>query len=135
MAKEFAVVDGSNIAFAERSKDGKPKVSNIVAVRRMLSEQGYSPIIIVDAALRHQVDNPEQLESMIKDQVVRQAPAETDADFFVLKTAEEENAPVISNDLYEPYREQFPWIAERRVPFMIVAGNVELYQEPLDATS
>lgn len=30
------VVDGSNIAYTERTTDGKPKVSNLVAVRTAL---------------------------------------------------------------------------------------------------
>lgn len=128
MAKnKIVVVDGSNIAYTEKTKDDKPKVSNIIAVQRALQDRGYQPIIIVDAALRHQVDDPAQLEALIQRQAIRQAPADTDADYFVLQTAKNEDAGIVSNDEYQPYRQEFPWIAERRIPLMIVEGTVELY--------
>ena len=127
------VVDGSNVAFEETTAAGKPKVAHLVAVRRELERLGFDPIIvIVDAAFHHQVDDPRQLESLIDDQVVRQAPAGTDADYFVLTTAGEERAVVVSNDLYRPYEHQFPWIRKRRIPLMIVDGHVELYEPKLE---
>ena len=126
------VIDGANVAFEERSADGKPKVSNLVAIARQVRDRGYEPIIIIDASLRHEVDDPRQLEALIDDQRVRQVPAGTDADFFVLKTAEQQRAPVVSNDQFKPHREQFPWIEQRRVPFMIVEGRVQLYEQALE---
>lgn len=60
------------------------------------------------------------------DRRVRQAPAETDGDAFVLAIAEEHDAVVVSNDRFEPYRDRYPWIEERRLPFMIVRGDVYL---------
>lgn len=129
--QEQIVVDGANVAFEERAANGKPKVSNLIAVRKALEQQGFESLIIVDASLWHEVDDPDQLDALIKQQVVRQAPAGTDADYFVLTTAQQQHAQVVSNDRYEPYREQFPWIDERRVPLMIVEGRVELYQPDL----
>ncbi|GIV95603.1 MAG: hypothetical protein KatS3mg057_0260 [Herpetosiphonaceae bacterium] len=122
-----AVVDGANIAYIEKTREGKPKVSNLVAVCRAIEEKGLDPIVIVDAGLRYEVDDPDQLEALIDQQRVRQAPAGTDADFFVLQIAEEEQGLVISNDLFEDYRDRFPWIEERRVPVMIVQGEAHLY--------
>lgn len=124
-----AVVDGANVAFIERSQNGDPKVSNLIAVRKALQEKGFDPIIIVDAALVHKVDDPDQLEAMIDDQVVRQAPAGTDADFFVIKVAENEDGWIVSNDRYKDFLDDHPWINERRIPLMIVRGEVELYEE------
>ncbi|MFN2291363.1 MAG: NYN domain-containing protein [Anaerolineae bacterium] len=132
MAKEdIAVVDGSNVAYAELSQQGEPKVSNLVAVGRALEAQGYRPIVIVDATLRHEVDDPEQLEGLLDKQEVRQAPAGTDADFFVLETAEQHHGLLVSNDEFEQFREEYPWITERRLPFMIVEGRAELYKPKL----
>ena len=111
-----AVVDGSNIAYTELSANGDPKVSNIVAVCRDLRDRGYRPVVIVDASLRHEIDDPDQLEALLDDQDVRQAPAGTQADYFVLEVADELGALVISNDGFDEYREQYPWIDERRVP-------------------
>ena len=129
--KKTIVVDGANLAYEETTGDGKPKVSNLVAARQALQERGYTPIIIVDAALRHEIDDPDQLEALFDAQAVRQAPAGTDADFFVLKTADNEGARVVSNDRYDPYQQKFPWIRDRRVPFMIVRGEVEFYKDVL----
>jgi len=122
-----AVVDGANIAHEEYTEGGCPKVANIVAVREKLIEEGFEPIVIVDAALRHRIDDPDELEGLIQRQEVRQAPAGTDADFFVIATAEEMDAPIISNDAYKPYRRDHPGLDDRRIPLMIINGTVELY--------
>ena len=125
---EVVVVDGSNVAYEERAENGKAKVGNIIAIEKELVDQGYDPIIIVDAALRHDIDDPDALEDLIDDRSVRQAPAGTDADFFVAKIAAEHGAKVVSNDVFRPYRQQFPWLEERRWPFMIARGAVTLYE-------
>jgi hypothetical protein len=130
--KSVIVVDGANVAYIEESKGGEPKVSNLVAVRQALEKRGYEPVIIVDASLRHQVDDPDQLEALIEDQKIRQAPAGTDADYFILQFAEQKDALVVSNDEFEQYQDQFPWIEQRRVPLMIVHGDVQLYGNDLE---
>jgi hypothetical protein len=130
--KSVAVVDGANVAYIEESKEGEPKVSNLVAVRKDLEARGYEPVIIVDASLRHQVDDPDQLEALMDDQKIHQAPAGTDADYFILQFAEQKDALVVSNDEFEQYQDQFPWIEQRRVPLMIVHGDVQLYGSDLE---
>jgi hypothetical protein len=129
---KVAVVDGANIAYIEKSEKGEPKVSNLVAVRNTLEQQGFTPIIIVDASLIYKVDDRKQLDALIDKGQIRQAPAETDADYFVLEVAGESDGYVISNDRFEPYRDQFPWIDRRRIPLMIINGEVELYQPDLN---
>lgn len=131
MAKKMAVVDGANIAYIEQSRQGDPKVSNILAVRAALEKRGYEPIIIVDASLIYEIDDQAQLEALIDDQVVRQVPAQTDADYFIIESAEEHKAIIVSNDQFEPYVKEHPWIKERRVPLMIINGEVELYEPDL----
>jgi hypothetical protein len=130
--KRAIVVDGSNVAFESQSQAGKPRMSNIIAVRDALRERGYEPIIIVDAALRHKIDDQDQLEALIDRQEVLQAPAGTDADFFVLETADQRELKVISNDTYREFREKYPWIRDRRVPVMFVDGLAQLYDLNLD---
>ena len=129
---QIIVVDGANVAYAERSHDGEPKVSNLVAMRSLLEEKGYEPLIIVDASLIYEVDDGAQLEVLLDEQAIRQAPADTDADYFVLETAREHDAKIVSNDQYEAYADRFEQIEERRIPFMIIKGNVELYQPALE---
>lgn len=120
MQKRIAVADGANVALAEKSDIGDPKVSNLVSVHRVL---------IVDASPRHKVDDPDLLESLIDDQMVRQAPAGTDADYFVIETAEQLDGLIISNDRYNDFQEENGWIEERRIRLMIVEGEVELYEK------
>ena len=129
MARGVIVVDGTNVAWEEQTKDGKPKVSNIVAMRQALEKEGYDPLIIIDASLRHEIDDPDQLEFLIDNQSIRQAPAGTEADYFVLQIARQENAKIVSNDMFEKYRtDGHDWIREHRIPFMIINGKVLLYQ-------
>ncbi len=63
---------------------------------------------------------------------IYQAPAGTDADYFVLETADQNGAYGVSNDQYLPYQDRFPWIKQRRIPVMIVNGMVELYEPKLE---
>lgn len=82
----------------------------------------------VDATLRHEIDDPEQLEALLDQGVVLQAPADTSADYFVLEVADEHGAIVVSNDQFDEFRAEYPWIEERRVPYMVVKGEVHLYR-------
>jgi hypothetical protein len=127
-----AVVDGANVAYIERNENGAPKVSNLTKVRSALIKMGYKVVIIVDASLRHQVDDHEKLESLLDQQIARQAPADTDADYFITELARKMDALIISNDEFAQYREKYPWLEERRVPLMIINGLVELYEPILD---
>ena len=55
-------------------------------------------------------------------------PAGTDADFFIIQLADQLGARVVTNDRYKDYAERHPWIQERRIPYMIVKGEVVLYE-------
>jgi hypothetical protein len=131
MKTNKVVVDGANVAYAEVSRAGDPQVSNLVAIRRVLEDKGFEPIVIVDASLRHEVDDARQLEALFDEPTFRQAPAGADADYFILETAHRLDAYVLSNDEFEEYSDRYPWIRERRVPLMIIQGEVELYEPKL----
>ena len=127
--KQVIVIDGANVAYEERSAGGRPKLSNLLKVRRELEERGFEAIILVDASLKYDIDDQTQLQSLIASQQVRQVPAGTDADFFIIQLAEQIDARIVTNDRYKDYAERFPWIQERRLPYMIVKGEVVLYEE------
>jgi hypothetical protein len=133
--KRKVVVDGSNVAFEEVSGGGKPKISNLTKVRRGLEERGLEPTVFVDASLYHTVDDPEQLDALINRGEIHQVPAGTHADYWVLQTVDNTNALVASNDRFAPCQDKYVWIDERRVPFMSIDGQVELYEPALDAVS
>lgn len=121
------VVDGSNVAYVERSSNGDPKIGNIVVVCKELCGKGYDPIVVVDADLRNEIDDPCQLGTLLDRQEIRQAPADTDVAYFVLELAERYDCQIISNDQFKQHRKYYPWIERRRVPLMIIEGRVEFY--------
>ena len=122
------VVDGSNVAYEERSPEGKPRVANLTLAMQELRKQYDQVIVIVDAALHHQIDRPEELEDLLQREQITQAPAETAADYFVLETADELGADVLSNDTFRQYHSHWPWIEDRRIPYMIVGERFIIYR-------
>ena len=119
-----AIVDGSNVAHS--TEGDTPLVANIVAIRDKLVEEGLEPIIVADAALRHQIDDARAYEKMIDDGHVRQAPAGTDADYFILSFARELNASIVSNDRFRDRLKDFPEARDRVIRYMIVQDEVVL---------
>jgi hypothetical protein len=117
-----AIVDGSNVAHS--TEGGGAKLSNIRLVCDKLREQGYDPIVVVDAALRHQIDQRGDYEQMVDDGAIRQAPAGTDADYFILSFARELDASVVSNDRFKDRLEAFPEARESVIRYMIVNEEV-----------
>ena len=118
------LVDGSNVAHFTGGE--KPQIANLLAVRAKLLEEGREPVIIADAALRHQIDDPRRFEEMIESGAVKQAPAGTDADYFILSFARELNAGVVSNDRFKDRLAQFAEARDRVIRFMIVNDEVVL---------
>jgi hypothetical protein len=58
--------------------------------------------------------------------VVRQAPAGTDADYFILSFARELNARIVSNDRFRDRLKDFPDAPGRLIRYMIVENEVVL---------
>jgi hypothetical protein len=119
-----ALVDGSNVAHAV--KDRGVRLENIRLVCEKLRADGLEPIVIADAALRHQIDDTAGFEAMVDGGGVRQAPAGTDADYFLASFARELDAAIVSNDRFRELHHAFPEVQERIIRFMIVADEVVL---------
>jgi len=118
------LVDGSNVAHC--SEGELALLANIVLVCDKLREEGYEPVVVVDAALRHQIDNRAAYERMVDDGSIRQAPAGTDADYFILSFARELDAAVVSNDRFRDRQKAFPEASKRLIRYMVVMGEVVL---------
>lgn len=116
------IVDGSNVAYSTEGQ--APRLENIRLVVDKLKDEGFEPIVVADAALRHQIDDTKEYEDLVDQGVIRQAPAGTDADYFILSFAREFNADVVSNDRYRDRQESFPEVRERVIRFMIVNDEV-----------
>jgi hypothetical protein len=120
----IALVDGSNVAHC--NEDDAAHVENILRIRDKLVEEGLDPIVVADAALRHQIDDSAAYERLIDEGIVRQAPAGTDADYFILSFARELNASIVSNDRFRDRIKQFPEARDRVIRYMILNGEVVL---------
>ena len=83
--RSVVVVDGSNVAHS--TEGDRAELANIIAVCDKLRSEGYEPLVLADAALRHQIDDKATYERMIDSRAIRQAPAGTDADYFILAFA------------------------------------------------
>ena len=116
------LVDGSNVAHS--SEGEKARLRNIELVVEKLQGEGLEPIVVADAALRHQIDQAEKYEQLIDDGEIRQAPAGTDADYFILAFARELDAYIVSNDRFRDRQDSFPDARERMIRYMIVEDEV-----------
>ena len=123
-APSLVLVDGSNVAHSSEGEQGH--LSNILLVCDKLREEGYEPLVLVDAALRHQIDNRAEYERMVDAGTIRQAPAGTDADYFILSFARELDASIVSNDRFRDRQKVFPEAAKRLIRYMVVKGEVVL---------
>jgi hypothetical protein len=118
------IVDASNVAHS--SEKSSARLMNVELVRDLLTEQGMTPILVADAALRHQIDDPDGYEALVKAGEIQQAPAGTDADYFILTFARELGAAVLSNDRFKDRIAHFPEVRDRIIRYMIVANEVVL---------
>jgi Zc3h12a-like Ribonuclease domain. len=122
--RSVVLVDGSNVAHSTEGE--RVWLANIVAVCDKLRGEGYEPLVLADAALRHQIDNKAEYERMIDAGLIRQAPAGTNADYFILAFARELDAPIVSNDRFRDRQRAFPDAAKRLIKYMVMKGEVVL---------
>jgi hypothetical protein len=120
------LVDAANVAHS--TEGNVAKLANIRLVMDKLREEGFEPLIVADAALRHQIDERKGYEELVEKGVVSQAPAGTDADYFILSFARELNARILSNDRFRDRIDEFKGEVERIIRFMIVGDSVVLEQ-------
>jgi hypothetical protein len=121
---KVAIVDASNVAHS--TEGDKARLENIHLVCEKLTEEGYEPIVVADAALRHQIDDHPSFERLVGQGKIKQAPAGTDADYFILSFARELGASVVSNDRFKDRQKAFPEARERAIRYMIVNDEVVL---------
>ncbi|WP_409200866.1 NYN domain-containing protein [Methanobrevibacter sp. DSM 116169] len=111
------VIDGSNVAHYKKNKDSKPQLSNILAAVDALEKKGDEFVIIVDASLRHEIDEKEEFEKLLESENVEQVEAGNNADHFIFELAEKENAKILSNDKFRDFSDEFKDINSKRISF------------------
>ncbi len=97
-----AVVDGSNIA--NMSRQARGKLEYLDQIRRSAWAEGYFPVlIIVDASLRYQIDQPDALMRMVEDGLITMTEPGIPADPVLIREAKARDAVLITNDRMEDW--------------------------------
>jgi len=120
------MVDASNVAHFGRKTDDKPSLEYIIKAAEALKKLGYEPILIADASLRHEIDQKEEFNQLLEKDEIKQVPSGTTADHFILKMAEEEDAKILSNDIFREYNDEFQDINSRRIPYGFKDGAISI---------
>jgi Zc3h12a-like Ribonuclease NYN domain len=107
------VVDGSNLATEGRTLPSLKQLDE--AVRAYAAEDpGSSIIVVVDATFEHRVSDAEREEvrqAMLNGEVISPpAGAIGRGDAFVLRIAERTDAIVLSNDSFQEFHGEHPWL-------------------------
>jgi hypothetical protein len=117
------VVDGSNLATEGRTLPSLAQLDE--AVRAYLEEDPEAePVVVVDASFAHRIDPKErdQLEQAELHGEVVSPPAGAigRGDAFVLRIAERTGAVVLSNDSFQEFHGEHPWLFD---PGRLVGGK------------
>lgn len=57
---------------------------------------------------------------------MHQVPSGTNADHYILKLAEEEDAKILSNDAFREFYDEFRDINSRRIPYKFTNGKITI---------
>ena len=116
MATEYIVVDGSNIATEGRSAPSLAQLEEAVSeLRREYPDAEVT--VVVDATFAHRVD-PSELERFEKaalagEYVHPPAGAIGRGDAFLLRISQKIDAVVLSNDSFQEFHGEHPWLFDR----------------------
>lgn len=117
------VADISNIAFFNKRND-IPKLDYIDLLFASI------PVIIetigiADCALYHQIDNKKLYKTIyLIPKVILEAPANIEADDFILTYAKENDALILSNDRFKQYDiVSEDWLRAHHIRFMIIQNQ------------
>src|ERR1019366_3551157 len=125
-ARRRIVVDGSNIATEGRTLPSLAQLDE--AIRTFLEEYpGFTTsdvTVVVDASFGHRIDPSEQsaFEQAIEhgEMITPPAGAIGRGDGFILRIAEKSGALVLSNDSFQEFHAERPWLFE---PGRLIGGK------------
>src|SRR5579871_3804002 len=116
MAPRYVIVDVSNLATEGRSMPSLAQLDQ--AVREFIAEHPNDQVtVVVDASFGHRID-PSELpafeEAETAGEVVSPpAGAIGRGDAFLLRIAEKTGATVLSNDSFQEFHGEHPWLFEK----------------------
>ena len=110
---EIVVVDGSNIATEGRSKPSLRQLNDAV-VAFMAEHPDCTVTVVVDATFGHRIDPSEvaELETGVANNELVTPPAGAigRGDAFVLSIADKVGARILSNDSFQEFQAEYPWL-------------------------
>lgn len=132
--REAVVVDASNVARRTPDPlilDATGRVAYLTSMRDHLLREGYFPVILIaDANLSYQIDDPPAYLSLVERRVITEVPGGESADEALIKEARQRRAPLVTNDRLRDWR----GIADlRRLDFIILPDRILLEAVPLSS--
>lgn len=128
------IVDGSNVMHWQ---DNTPQLATLKAVIEHLMQQGLTPGVVFDANAGYKISDQyyhhdafARMLGLPADQVLV-VPKGTPADAYLLEAARLFQAPVVSNDRFRDWQEEFPEVA---LPGHVIRGGFRdgaMWLEPI----
>ncbi|MGH9244344.1 MAG: NYN domain-containing protein [Acidimicrobiales bacterium] len=113
MTRHHLVVDGSNVATEGRDRPSLAQLDE--AVRAFLADHPYEKVtVVVDATFGHRIEPTErqafEAAAASNELVTPPAGAIGRGDAFVLQIADRVDADVLSNDSFQEFHGEYPWL-------------------------
>jgi hypothetical protein len=114
--KQRVIVDGSNVMYWHNNT---PQLATVVAVLQHLTDVGLTPGVIFDANAgylledRYLHDHAFAKRLGLSTDVVMVVPKGVQADGYILKSARDLGARVVSNDRFRDWAAEYPEVAQR----------------------
>jgi hypothetical protein len=100
-ARGAVIVDTSNVAWhgQEMLAQQQPRIEYVLAIRRILWEKGFFPVLLIaDANLPFVINDGAALRRMADEEQIQLVIGGSDADEQILREAMRMHAPIVSND-------------------------------------
>ena len=129
------LIDGSNVM---HWKEGKPNIEVVQRLVFALDKSGYHPGVIFDANAGYKLfdryldDAPLAHAIGLPEDQVLVVPKGTPADQFLLNAARDMGAPIVTNDRFRDWLDDFPEFAE---PGRLIQGGYRKGAPYLKSTS
>jgi hypothetical protein len=122
--RQAILIDGSNVIYWQ---DNTPHLAPLLQVVADLSQRGLKPGVVFDANVGYKLmgkflgeGDLSRLLSLPRDQILV-VPKGTQADPFLLETARDLDARIVTNDRYRDWVESYPDVVK---PERLVRGGV-----------
>jgi hypothetical protein len=122
--RETVLIDGSNVIHWQ---DNTPQLAPLLQVVHDLSRRGLKPGVVFDANVGYKLTGKfmgerelSRLLSLPRDQILV-VPKGTQADPFLLETARDLKARIVTNDRYRDWSDRFPEVTK---PDKLISGEM-----------